>query len=138
MSSSSNGSRIGGHARARRVGLRTTCYCEDPVGKWTSWSIKNPGRRFIGCPNFRDKDKDCKYFDWIDPPLPCQWYKDMFLEFHYHGNQPFNEDFEEYVEQPPVEANVCVPVQGKCDIFYGNWKLFICVCMVVSVWLIFM
>ncbi|KAL4568260.1 hypothetical protein LXL04_023868 [Taraxacum kok-saghyz] len=48
MSSSSNRSRIGGRARARRVGLRARCYCEDPVGKWTTWSTKNSGRRFIG------------------------------------------------------------------------------------------
>ncbi|KAL4590330.1 hypothetical protein LXL04_003258 [Taraxacum kok-saghyz] len=109
MSSSSNGSRIGGRARERRVGSRATCYIEDPAGKWTSWSTKNPGRRFIDCPNFRDKDKDCKYFDWVDPPLPSQWYKDMLLEFHFPDNQPFSED---YMEQPSVEAEVCVPVQG--------------------------
>ena len=60
----------------------------------------------------QDKDKDCKYFDWVDPPLPSQWYKDMLLEFHSPNNQPFNEDFEDYVEQPSVEAEVCVPVQG--------------------------
>ncbi|CAH1432691.1 unnamed protein product [Lactuca virosa] len=56
--------------RSRRQALRATCFCEDPVGKWTSWRPTNPGRRFIGCPNFRDEEKDCKYFAWVDPPLP--------------------------------------------------------------------
>ncbi|KAL4579332.1 hypothetical protein LXL04_015474 [Taraxacum kok-saghyz] len=48
--------------------------CGDPVEKWTSWRPSNPGRRFIGCPNYRDPSRDCKFFDWVDPKLTNQWY----------------------------------------------------------------
>jgi hypothetical protein len=27
---------------------------------------KNPGREFLGCPNFKDDDKKCGYFLWYD------------------------------------------------------------------------
>ncbi|KAL4567187.1 hypothetical protein LXL04_022762, partial [Taraxacum kok-saghyz] len=65
---------------------RTHCDCGDPVGKWTSWRPSNPRRRFIGCPNYRDPNRDCKFFDWVDPKLTNQWYKDLILELHSEGN----------------------------------------------------
>ncbi|CAH9100685.1 unnamed protein product [Cuscuta europaea] len=34
---------------------------------WTSWTDKNPGRRFHGCPNY-EKD-GCGFFEWHDEPL---------------------------------------------------------------------
>ena len=29
------------------------CKCGDESGKWISWTEKNPGRRFLGCPNYK-------------------------------------------------------------------------------------
>ncbi|KAL4557828.1 hypothetical protein LXL04_036022 [Taraxacum kok-saghyz] len=52
--------------------LRERCRCNDRVGHWTGWRPDNPGRRFIGCPNYRDVDKYCNYFAWVDPELPNQ------------------------------------------------------------------
>ncbi|KAL4580614.1 hypothetical protein LXL04_016814 [Taraxacum kok-saghyz] len=46
-------SSVSGGGRSRRQGIRSRCGCGDPVGKWTGWRPTNPGRRFVGCPNFR-------------------------------------------------------------------------------------
>ncbi|CAH1452711.1 unnamed protein product [Lactuca virosa] len=101
---------------------------EDPVGKWTSWRPTNPGRRFIGCPNFRDEEKDCKYFAWFDPPLPNNWYRNLLMEFHNNHIQVHNEFAEEFVEEAVDFHNNGiqeVPVQGEGE----KWKIgFFCVC----------
>ncbi|KAL4554543.1 hypothetical protein LXL04_039375 [Taraxacum kok-saghyz] len=83
-SSSSVGSR--GLRRVNGQPQRTHCDCGDPVGKWTSWRPSNPGRRFIGCPNYKDPNRDCNFFDWVDPKLTNQWYKDLILQLHSEGN----------------------------------------------------
>ena len=46
-------SSVSGGGRSRRQGIRSRCGCGDLVGKWTGWRSTNPGRRFVGCPNFR-------------------------------------------------------------------------------------
>ncbi|CAI9291668.1 unnamed protein product [Lactuca saligna] len=110
MASSSAVSNSSAYRSTRQV--RRRCDCDELVGRWTSWKLKNPGRRFLGCPNYKvnvfeslnvrflsswkpknlisvrceDKEKDCKFFEWIDPPLPNNWYKQMIYDFH---NQEF-------------------------------------------------
>lgn len=69
----------------RRAVVRTKCHCGDDFGMWTSWTPRNPGRRFVGCRNFKDKTKDCKYFAWIDPPLPNNWYRGQMMVGHNLG-----------------------------------------------------
>ncbi|KAL4579383.1 hypothetical protein LXL04_015526 [Taraxacum kok-saghyz] len=69
------------------------------------------------------KDKDCNYFDWVDPQLPNQWYKNMLLEFHSRGIQAFNEEFEDYVEQPSVH------VQGKSAFLWELEVVYLCLCV---------
>lgn len=137
-SSSSVGSR--NCTRSRRRPLRAKCDCEDVVGKWTSWSAKNPGRRFIGCPNFRNADKDCKYFDWVDPPVPNQWYRDMLLEFHNHGYLANQDGFEDFVEEAMEEgvpvAVEAVPVPVEDGVVAGNWKIGFWVCCIIIGWLL--
>ncbi|KAL4557104.1 hypothetical protein LXL04_035274 [Taraxacum kok-saghyz] len=118
--SSSNGS-INTNRRARPR-LRSRCDCGDLVGKWTSWTDLNPGRRFVGCPNFQDREKDCDYFDWVDPLFPNQWYKDLILQVHNHNNGGGidNEHFGDFVEQAPETVGMqqgCAAVEG--DVF---WK----------------
>ena len=51
MAASSSSVNVNSTRGSRR--LRSRCKCDDPVGRWTAWTPDNPGRRFIGCPNFR-------------------------------------------------------------------------------------
>ncbi|KAL4570649.1 hypothetical protein LXL04_026308 [Taraxacum kok-saghyz] len=50
MASSSS---TGSFNRGARKGVRRTCDCGDLVGMWTAWTARNPGRRFVGCPNYK-------------------------------------------------------------------------------------
>ncbi|KAM7497181.1 hypothetical protein LguiA_021595 [Lonicera macranthoides] len=47
------------------VNSRSSCHCGYPVVMKTSKTSKNPGRRFIGCRNWRS-ETSCGFFDWID------------------------------------------------------------------------
>ncbi|PWA76668.1 GRF zinc finger protein [Artemisia annua] len=55
------------------------CECGDESGKWISWTQKNPGRRFLGCPNYK-ASKHCEFFHWWDPDLPTEHYKGKLAE----------------------------------------------------------
>ncbi|KAL7603975.1 hypothetical protein Lser_V15G20427 [Lactuca serriola] len=155
MSSSSS---VGSRSSNRRVmnRLRSRCFCGDPVGKWTLWTPFNLGRRFIGCPNYQDALKDCKFFQWVDPPLPNQWYANLLLEFQNnvnlenntifgdYGQQVEGNFFEDIVEQPvaqPLVANqpmegVAIQVQNGEE--GGKWKSFFYVFMVSFVFVLVM
>ncbi|CAI9268447.1 unnamed protein product [Lactuca saligna] len=54
-----------------------------------------------------DSSKDCKFFDWVDPPLSNQWYKDLLLQLH----NGWNGDVVEQMEEAIVEV-VPAQVQG--------------------------
>ncbi|KAJ1378576.1 Zinc finger, PMZ-type [Sesbania bispinosa] len=43
------------------------------VAMITSWTEYNPGRRFLGCANYRESTTHCDYFAWFDPPS-CERY----------------------------------------------------------------
>ncbi|XP_058198398.1 uncharacterized protein LOC131313922 [Rhododendron vialii] len=43
------------------------CFCGQRSPLRTSFTEENPGRRFVGCINYKTNCK-CKFFDWIDPP----------------------------------------------------------------------
>ncbi|KAE8099822.1 hypothetical protein FH972_017775 [Carpinus fangiana] len=46
------------------------CFCGLPCPLRTSSSKDNPGRRYVGCPKFKDgTETHCKFFDWIDDPV---------------------------------------------------------------------
>ncbi|CAI9290431.1 unnamed protein product [Lactuca saligna] len=109
-SSSLVGSRS--NIRSRWKELRATCFCEDPISKWTSCRPISPGRRFIGCPNFWDEEKDCKYFSWVNPPLPNNWYRNMLMNFQNNGIQVDNEFVEDAVDFHKNSIQE-VPVQGE-------------------------
>ncbi|KAL4560942.1 hypothetical protein LXL04_033099 [Taraxacum kok-saghyz] len=79
MTSSSS---TGSVNRGARQGVRRRCDCGDLVGMWTAWTARTPGRRFVGCPNYKDENQDCGYFDWIDPQLPNNWYREQLLALH--------------------------------------------------------
>ncbi|CAH1430709.1 unnamed protein product [Lactuca virosa] len=48
-----------------------------------SRASENPGRRFYGCPNYKDESMNCKYFIWIDDELTIQRYKDLLFNMHH-------------------------------------------------------
>ncbi|GKD69503.1 gag-pol polyprotein [Tanacetum coccineum] len=48
----------------------------------TSWTQRNPGRRFLGCPNYLDSLLNCNFFRWVDRPLSNRWYEDRMYENH--------------------------------------------------------
>ncbi|KAK4427159.1 hypothetical protein Salat_1484800 [Sesamum alatum] len=47
--------------------LPRNCRCGQQVFVRTSWTNRNPGRRFRGCPGALGSYCDC--FEWIDPPM---------------------------------------------------------------------
>ncbi|CAI9261023.1 unnamed protein product [Lactuca saligna] len=93
------------------------CYCGDRAGMWTSWTRKNPGRRFFGCRNYMDEEKNYGYFHCIDPPLLNKWYKERMYELGAVANEgvairfnnPVNEG-EIPVDGHIASVNVDVPI----------------------------
>ncbi|KAJ9542236.1 hypothetical protein OSB04_028742, partial [Centaurea solstitialis] len=57
------------------------CYCGDKMKLRTSWTSTNPGRRFLGCPNF-ECGKKCNMFYWVDDELPNDYYKELLSQMH--------------------------------------------------------
>ncbi|XP_057465413.1 uncharacterized protein LOC130755079 [Actinidia eriantha] len=45
-----------------------TCHCGKRSRLKTSWTDHNPGRRFLGCPQYGSVGA-CGFFSWVDPPL---------------------------------------------------------------------
>ncbi|KAL7104001.1 hypothetical protein ACP275_08G216500 [Erythranthe tilingii] len=45
-----------------------TCKCGIELPINTSWTDKNPGRRFLACANYM-KVSHCNYFEWVDPEM---------------------------------------------------------------------
>lgn len=146
-------------SRRGRQSQRKKCDCDDPVGKWTAWSEENPGRRFIGCRNYKvmykcfreiqhlhielfkccivqDASKDCGFFDWVDPPLPNQWYKDMLIAFHNQANEDYDDDFVELRAEPVAQVVQGPQMAVEGGFVAGCWKQMFWVCLVFTVWLI--
>ena len=44
-----------------------SCYCGHPAPIKIAWTEDNPGRRFVGCYNY--KIKNCGYFHWVDDKI---------------------------------------------------------------------
>ncbi|CAI9277975.1 unnamed protein product [Lactuca saligna] len=64
----------------------------------------------------KDSSKDCKLFDWVDPPLPNQWYKDLLLQFHNGWNGDVVEQMEKaVVEVVPAQVQGVGGVVAVCD-----------------------
>ncbi|KAJ4813130.1 GRF zinc finger protein [Rhynchospora pubera] len=47
------------------------CHCNELAVLKTSWTIANPGRRFLGCPNYDglNPGRSCGFFFWYDAPV---------------------------------------------------------------------
>ncbi|KAM6590520.1 uncharacterized protein LOC115702939 [Cannabis sativa] len=47
------------------------CKCRMKCVERTSWTEGNHGRRFFGCPRYKNNDEvGCRFLKWIDPPPP--------------------------------------------------------------------
>ncbi|GKE01291.1 hypothetical protein Tco_1389274 [Tanacetum coccineum] len=59
------------------------CKCKLPLMELTSWTLTNPCRRFLVCPNrYKTSVKKCKKFYWYDPELDNEWYRRHLYEMH--------------------------------------------------------
>ena len=58
------------------------CFCGVPAPLMRSWTDDNPGRRFVGCGNY--KMKPCKFFDWVDEKKS---HKDRVYQFYSECQQ---------------------------------------------------
>nr|KAJ0184532.1 hypothetical protein LSAT_V11C900502280 [Lactuca sativa] len=137
MASSSSVSNSSAYRSARQV--RRRCNCDEPVGRWTSWKPKNPGRRFVGCPNYKDKEKDCKFFEWIDPPLPNNWYKQMIYDFHNQGIHGVNDEgFEDFMGEDVEGVVQQIPLQVEGVMVLKGWKIWCLVGLIAIIWVMVM
>ena len=61
------------------VANMTHCKCQPPypLPVKVSWTRRNPGRRYKGCPV-----DTCGVYGFLDPELPSQYYKDLFWAEH--------------------------------------------------------
>ncbi|KAJ4867047.1 hypothetical protein Rs2_51414 [Raphanus sativus] len=67
---------------SRRVNSgRRRCFYRLPATVVQSWTDKNPGHRFYGCPRFKPRqDVGCKYFCWYDVEDGTNWQRLALLE----------------------------------------------------------
>ncbi|CAH1423221.1 unnamed protein product [Lactuca virosa] len=137
MASSSSFSNSSAYRSARQV--RRRCDCDEPVSMWNSWKPKNPRRRFLGFPNYKDKEKDCKFFEWIDPPLPNNWYKQMIYDFHNQGIHGVNvEEFEDFMDEDVEEVVQQIPLQVEGGMVVRGCKIWCFVGLIAIVWVMVM
>ncbi|CAI9260858.1 unnamed protein product [Lactuca saligna] len=156
MASSSSVSNSSAYRSARQV--RRRCDCDELVGRWSSWKPKNPGRRFVGCPNYKvsifeslsasctakcrpmqDKEKDCKFFEWIDPPLPNNWYKQMIYDFHNQGIHGVNDEgFEDFMGEDVEGVVQQIPLQVEGVMVLKGWKIWCLVGLIAIIWVMVM
>ncbi|KAG2300112.1 hypothetical protein Bca52824_036584 [Brassica carinata] len=54
-----------GSSRRRQNSGRKLCFCRLDAKIRQAWTDKNPGRRFYGCPRYKEKN-GCQYFKWVD------------------------------------------------------------------------
>ncbi|CAH1452794.1 unnamed protein product [Lactuca virosa] len=48
-----------------RITKLVKCYCGDVCYVAVSRTSDNPGRKFWGCPNFKESSR-CRFFKWVD------------------------------------------------------------------------
>ncbi|KAK9691904.1 hypothetical protein RND81_09G227500 [Saponaria officinalis] len=74
MSTSSTSSSLSAH-------IRKKCHCGFPTAMKTSWTVHNPGRRFLTCKLY-DPDlgmPGCNFFKWVDEDM-SNWQNNVILE----------------------------------------------------------
>ena len=71
--------------------MAMVCGCGELAKCRTSWTQNNPGRRFLGCPNYMDPTRNCNYFRWVDVELPNRWYQHKMYQLHFNLSNVQNE-----------------------------------------------
>nr|XP_043630453.1 uncharacterized protein LOC122601779 [Erigeron canadensis] len=98
------------------------CQCGTKMRIFTSWTRKNPGRRFVKCRNI--KTRSCTSFNFIDDELPSEYYKDLFYELHEEaknsvGSAEQQEDSNLQMLQAMKELTLPKPKSNDIDkVFY--------------------
>ncbi|KAL2544280.1 uncharacterized protein Fot_13513 [Forsythia ovata] len=73
-----------------QISHEAVCFCGQASVTRTSWTEKNPGRRFRDC-SFYGRPVSCDYFSWVDlPPYPR--YKAIINGLLRKGNNKGNEE----------------------------------------------
>ncbi|GKA54389.1 hypothetical protein Tco_0753338 [Tanacetum coccineum] len=66
--------------------IPTECKCNLPLIEHTSWTLTNPCRRFLVCPNrYKAGVRKCNKFVWYDPELDNSWYREHL--YHMYGQE---------------------------------------------------
>lgn len=54
------------------------CNCGLPVGRRTSWTERNPGRRFMSCKFYEPESewRGCNFFKWVDEDM-TEWQRHL-------------------------------------------------------------
>ncbi|CAH1413245.1 unnamed protein product [Lactuca virosa] len=53
---------------------------------WTTWTFKNPSRRFISCTNYNDEGRNYGIVRRIDLQLPDKWHREKMYELRAQVN----------------------------------------------------
>ncbi|KAL8040561.1 hypothetical protein ABFX02_10G106700 [Erythranthe guttata] len=48
--------------------MENQCFCGNMLVQRTSWTERNPGRRYNTCIKYKEPS-GCNFFAWIDPPM---------------------------------------------------------------------
>nr|KAJ0190133.1 hypothetical protein LSAT_V11C800430670 [Lactuca sativa] len=95
---------------------KTRMSCSSSVGCKAVRRFNPTQRTHCDCGDL-DSSKDCKFFDWVDPPLLNQWYKELLLQMH----NGWNEDVVEQMEEAVLEV-VLAKEQGVGGVVPG-WSM---------------
>ncbi|KAG5378214.1 hypothetical protein IGI04_026056 [Brassica rapa subsp. trilocularis] len=68
-----------GSSRRRESSARKLCLCRLYAEIRQAWTNKNPGRRFYGCPRYKEKN-GCNCFKWFDVEDGTEWQKMALIE----------------------------------------------------------
>ncbi|CAH8353450.1 unnamed protein product [Eruca vesicaria subsp. sativa] len=68
-----------GSSRRRQNYGPKLCFCHLETAIRQGWTDKNPGRRFYGCPRFKEKN-GCNFFAWFDEEDGTLWQTRALIE----------------------------------------------------------
>ncbi|RYQ95149.1 uncharacterized protein LOC107611423 [Arachis ipaensis] len=113
----------GGNDRCEDSGSKQydgMCRCSLAVVALRSKTNTNPGRWFLRCPLWKNKNQDCKYFQWIDEleeqdmveEVECSWNHKPKLSLGGKLKQKSTRKLSESVEYEDIDPMV-LPVLTK-------------------------
>ncbi|CAH1424402.1 unnamed protein product [Lactuca virosa] len=80
---------------------------------WTTWTLKNPGRRFLGCTNYNHEYINYGFFRWIVPQLPNKWYREKMYEVRAQAN---GEDV--MLDGPPTLLSIFMSMKPRLKLLF--------------------